>query len=309
MTPTVRTFRERLLEHAHRIGDVPAILAPTANLSYGALVGEVHALAVALRSRGIGQGTIVALTARSEVDHLLAALALLELGAPQVALASHDPPALRLRLARRVGATLVLADRPDDAVAGLDRIDLGAALASARATPRGDVVPGLDASRPALYLTGSGTTGEPKVIRFSQHDLARHAGNHINFVGHRVLRPAHVQYNNSKRMRLYTLWQGGTCVFADGTAESLHGQCARHRVTWLELSPLHGADLLAACCRRTRRCGSEGRACRSRCGVRSCPGLRRGSSFPTARRKPRSSRPPVPRCTTSARRLARRPRA
>ena len=61
-----------------------------------------------------------------------------------------------------------------------------------------------------------------------------------------MLRPAHVEYNNSKRMRLYTLWQGGTCVFADGTAESLHGQCARHRVTWLELSPLHGADLLAA---------------------------------------------------------------
>ena len=82
MTPPVRTFRERLLEHARSIGDVPAILAPTASLSYGALVGEVHALAVALGSRGIGQDTIVALTARSEVDHLLAALALLELGAP-----------------------------------------------------------------------------------------------------------------------------------------------------------------------------------------------------------------------------------
>ena len=246
MTVPIRTFRERLLEHARRIGDVSAILAPTANLSYGALVGEVRALAVALRSRGIGQGTIVALTVRSEVDHLLATLALLELGAPQVALASHDPPAMRLRLARRVGAALVLADRPDDAVAGLDRIDVGAALASARSNPRGDAVPGLDASTPALYLTGSGTSGEPKVIRFSQHDLARHADNHINFVGHRVLRPAHVEYNNSKRMRLYTLWQGGTCVFADGTAESLHGQCARHRVTWLELSPLHGADLLAA---------------------------------------------------------------
>ena len=246
MTVPVRTFRERLLEHARRIGDVPAILAPTASLSYGALVGEVRALAVALRSRGIGQGAIVALTARSEVDHLLAALALLELGVPQVALASHDPPAMRQRLARRVGATLVLADGPDDAVAGLDRVDLGAALASARANPRGGAVPGFDAAAPALYLTGSGTTGEPKIVGFAQRDLALHAESHLDFAGERVLRPAHVEYNNSKRMRLYTLWQGGTCVFADGTAESLHGQCARHRVTWLELSPLHGVDLLAA---------------------------------------------------------------
>ena len=246
MTTQAYTFRERLLRHASRIGEVPALVAPAASLSYGELAAMVHALATALRSSGIEPGTIAALTARSEIDHLLATLALFELGVAQVGLASRDPPAMRLRLAQRVGATVVVADMPGDAVAGIGWIDLGAALAKARAHPRGEPAPGVDATAPALCLTGSGTSGEPKIIRFTQRELALHAGNHIDFAGQRVLRPAHVEYNNSKRMRLYTLWQGGTCVLADGSTESLIGQCARHRATWLELSPLHGADLVAS---------------------------------------------------------------
>ena len=49
MTTESRTFKERLLEHASRIGEVPAILSPSASLSYGALAREVRSLAVALR--------------------------------------------------------------------------------------------------------------------------------------------------------------------------------------------------------------------------------------------------------------------
>ena len=49
MTTESRTFKERLLEHASRIGEVPGILSPSASLSYGALAREVRSLAVALR--------------------------------------------------------------------------------------------------------------------------------------------------------------------------------------------------------------------------------------------------------------------
>ena len=65
MTAPNRTFRERLLEHSSRIAEVPALVAPAASITYGELAGEVHALATALRSRGVGPGAIVALTARS----------------------------------------------------------------------------------------------------------------------------------------------------------------------------------------------------------------------------------------------------
>lgn len=247
MTGAPATFHERLLLHASRIPDTPALVTRDASIPYGALASDVHALASALRSRGVARGSVVALTARREIDHVLAALALMELGVAQVGLPSRDPVEMRARLARRVGVTAVLADRPDDAVAGLDWIDLGGALASARVRPRREALPRADPTAPTLVFTGSGTTGEPKIIVYSQHDLALHAEGHIDFTGERVLRAAHVEYNNSKRMRLYTLWQGGTCLLADGSRESLRRQCEILRATWLELSPIHGADLLSAC--------------------------------------------------------------
>ena len=116
MNAAASTFRERLLGHAARHPDAPALVTPSASVSYGALPGAVRALALELRERGAGRIGLVALTARAEIDHVLATLALMELAVPQVGLASRDPAEMRARLARRVGASAVLADRPADAV-------------------------------------------------------------------------------------------------------------------------------------------------------------------------------------------------
>ena len=237
------TFAERLERHARDRADVPALVSARATLTFGALVHEVDRLARTLRASGIDGSRIVGVTVRGEIDHLLATLALLALGCPMVALASREPAATRARLALRVGVALVLGERPDDAIDGLPFADLHAVRANPRA---GSAEPRHDPSRPLLYLTGSGTTGEPKIIAFSEEDLSRHADTHVDFSRERMLRPAHVEYNNSKRMRLYTLWQGGTCILADGDTDALTLLCARHSATWLELSPMHGASLLAA---------------------------------------------------------------
>jgi acyl-CoA synthetase (AMP-forming)/AMP-acid ligase II len=245
--PEPGAFRERLLLHARDRGGAPALVGRDAVVSYGELPGAVEALAAALRALGIARGATVALTARREVDHMLAVLALLDLGASQVALASHDPRAMRERLAKRVGATVVLGDAAGDAVAGLPWIGLPAAFARARSAPSGPREDAFGETSARLHFTGSGTTGDPKIVAYAPADLAAHASSYPSVAGHRVLRPAHVEYNNSKRTRLTTLWQGGTSVFSDGSTESLRGQCLRHDVSWLELSPLHGADLVAAC--------------------------------------------------------------
>lgn len=242
---TERTFRARLADHAQRRADVPALVTATASVSYGELAPLVRAWASALHAQGAAPGSIVGLTVRREIEHLLATLALFDLGVPVVALASREPPAARARLARRVGVNLVVADRADDAVEGLRSLDL-ARVRSAACAPVLAAPPAAAPARPALYLTGSGTTGEPKIVGYTQDELAAHADCHIDFTGERVLRPAHVEYNNSKRMRLYTLWQGGTCILADGASGSLVALCVRHRASWLELSPMHAADLLAA---------------------------------------------------------------
>ncbi len=99
-----------------------------------------------------------------------------------------------------------------------------------------------------IHFTGSGTTGDPKVVAYAPADLAAHAASSPSMAARRVLRPPHAEYNDSKRTRPYTPWQGGTSVFADPAGDSLRSQCLRHDVSWLELSPLHGTDLVATCC-------------------------------------------------------------
>jgi len=244
---TDATFRERLLRHARDRGDRDALVGRDAAVSYRDLPVVVGALAAALARRGIGRDEVVALTARREVEHLVAVLALFWLDAPQLAIASHDPAPMRAGLAARVGATTVLSDRPGDAIEGLRFVDLADALADAGANGRAGSAPGDDGASAALYLTGSGTTGEPKVVAYAQRDVAAQAEVLSMLAGHRVLRPAHVEYNNSKRRRLYALWQGATAVFSDGAQAPVRGQCVHRGITWLELSPLQAADLAAAC--------------------------------------------------------------
>ena len=102
-----------------------------------------------------------------------------------------------------------------------------------------------DAEAPAVYLTGSGTTGEPKVVAMSERQLVLQADRGYRDYGReRVLRLASVEHNNSKRLRLYTLWQGGTCVLRGAAAASVPRLCERLAVSWLEVAPYHLEDLV-----------------------------------------------------------------
>jgi long-chain acyl-CoA synthetase len=267
MTAPADSFSARLREHATRKPEDTAVETDGVDLTWGALDVEVRALAArwghaqrdrpgpdhAVPGRRGGKPAPVAITLRGEVDHLIATLALLVLGVPQVALSARDSPEARRKLAARVGAVGVIGDTDADALPGLaftlfrHRVDDGSS------ERRIDREPPVDADAPALYLTGSGTTGEPKLLAYSQRQLARHAERAYGDGGRdRVLRLAHVEYNNSKRLRLYTLWLGGTCILRDGSTDPVHRFCERHRVTWLELATMHAEDLLRASRREGR---------------------------------------------------------
>ena len=240
---TTSLFGDRLREHAGRNGGRDAIALPGGSIVYGELPGRVEACAHALLRQGLGPGDIAGVTVRDEALHLVVTLALLVLGIPQVSMGTHDPGPMRARLAVRIGVTRVVAADPDDRVDGLDL-----ALVSAREPP----VPG-SAALPfhgaddaiALYLTGSGTTGEPKIVAVSERQLATQADRGYSDYGpERVLRLASVEHNNSKRLRLYCLWQGGTCVLRGDDRSSVPDLCRRMGVTWLDLATYHVEDLV-----------------------------------------------------------------
>ncbi|MGE0717815.1 MAG: class I adenylate-forming enzyme family protein [Alphaproteobacteria bacterium] len=223
-------FLGRLARHAAARPHAPALVRGRTVVGYGALMDQVEDRAAALARLGIGADDVVGLTIANEIDHLVTCLALMRTGAAQITLGSHDPPAMRDRLAERVGVTCRLS-----AGLGLDGRARGGSASS-------------DADeRPAIYLPGSGTTGTVKLVSLSGTQIATQASvAYQDYGGERILQPAPVEYNNGKRLRLYCLDHGGACIFRDPADPPLPTLCREQGVTWFDMSTYHARALVDA---------------------------------------------------------------
>ncbi len=205
-----------------------------APVTYAALDRRVAACAGWLARQGLRPGDMVGVTLREDIAHITAALALLRLGCDQVTLASHDPPALRAALARRLGVALLLAEDGTAALPGLPLLHFD---------PEDAPAPG-PAERPGrLILTSSGTTGRPKLIPLREADIARQVARRAGEA--RVFfRSITVEHNNAKKYHLGLLGQGATTMLANCAAlPDLAEACARHGVGRVTLPPERAAAL------------------------------------------------------------------
>ncbi len=242
LNPTALGILELLGASARRGANAPAVVTACTTLGHAALRARVGAQTRRLTAGGIGPGSVVGLTVADEVAHLIATLALIARGARQIVLASHDAPALRDAVARRVGLTHRLTDADVEPCAAAD----AGFEVEAEADPASDLV---DHSAEALlYLKTSGTTGDVNLVAYTLADLQAQASRHAEYAGERLLRLAAIEHNNSKRHRLYAVLLGGTNVFAR-PLPTLVACVERLGVTCLDISRLHAADLAAS---RTR---------------------------------------------------------
>jgi amino acid adenylation domain-containing protein len=188
--PRLETLHAILAERAEAHPDAVAALFGEEEVRYARLQERSHRLARALRQRGLGRGSVVALLLPRSIDHLVGMFGILEAGACCVPLDPEDPPA---RLDALLGdcdpAALLTAGgidaSPDLRFPG-PRIDLDAAIASADdeadeddggSRPDGFLTarPDLDAQPRdlafVLYIPGS--DGRPKGVMLEHHNVAR----------------------------------------------------------------------------------------------------------------------------------------
>lgn len=229
------------------------MVSATVELDYTQLARRVTAGAGFLRARGIDHRATVGVAIRDEVEHLVATLSLLALGSRQIALASYESPATRDDLARRVGLTHRLTDwlthplHPD--IDGVDGDGPGAwqdiAWGDSGQLP-GAPAPPAEAPGQAeatVFLRTSGTTAKPNIIGFGERDLALQADSNREYAADRLLRLASIEHNNSRRHRLYCVWNGGTNVFFDSRQADLVAFMLEKHVTCLYLSRVHAEGL------------------------------------------------------------------
>jgi acyl-coenzyme A synthetase/AMP-(fatty) acid ligase len=210
----------------------PAALAVSGatTVTYAALDLAHRSLAVWLARQGLQPGDPVGLTIRDEYRHLVASLALMRLGCPHIVIQSGEPPEYRRALAARLGTVALLAEDEGYGLAGVPLVrpdfDFVAAPSAMAALPAGD------ADAAALYLTSSGTTGRAKVIPISQRQFAAQARRWQWPAGREVFYRANsIEFNNTKRQRLYALAWGSTNVLADPMRVDLVETCERWGVT------------------------------------------------------------------------------
>jgi acyl-CoA synthetase (AMP-forming)/AMP-acid ligase II len=146
-------------EAARRFGDHPALLAADGTpMSYAELDRRSDAVAVGLGRRGIGLGSVVALTLPSTADYVVAYAALAKVGAVT---AGVNPRLTDAEVATALGVV-----GPDLVLAG------GSEVEDLRVD--GEAPPTLpeDPERPVAIVLTSGTTGRPRGAEFRLRQLA-----------------------------------------------------------------------------------------------------------------------------------------
>ena len=256
MTGPVRTpFAIRLDELARAEPRHPAVVAPGASIGYGELAERVRTCARHLARHGIRAPVPTGLSVDDDLANLVACLAMLWTGIPQVPMPASEPLPQRLDVARRLAMTHVVADDDGQALDGValvrvDRNDEGPDRADDPPPAAGDET----ADDPyAIYVTSSGTTGRPKLFGYGQRALARRAEAIVLAQGYapdeRVMVAMPVSTYTGKFARLVALWHGATAVLSAGGSapiSSLFDLCERQRVTTLQLTVLQARNLMTA---------------------------------------------------------------
>jgi acyl-coenzyme A synthetase/AMP-(fatty) acid ligase len=229
------SYFARLREYARR-GTGEAVAAQGLCMDWEALLARVEQSAGGLAAAGIGPGAVIGITIADEVEHFVACLALLRVGAWQIALATHDPEPERRAIAERAGVTHLLYAAGEHSLPGVQHLSWPPAPA--------DALP-LERSEGGVMLRTSGTTGTMNIVPLRASELLVQADRNPEYAGGRLFRPASIEHNNSKRHRLYCAALGGTNVFRPQGAFDTIAYCRQMGVTTLDLALMQAVDLAA----------------------------------------------------------------
>ncbi|MFI1582861.1 amino acid adenylation domain-containing protein [Embleya sp. NPDC020630] len=210
-------------ERVRTAPDAPAVIAGATTVTYRELDERANRLAHALVDRGVRPENTVAVLLERSLDLVAALLAIVKAGAGYVPLDPRFPSSRIDLIMRHTDAALLLTP---ETLTALDRHHHGAAAPDIACHPR----------QLAYVMFTSGSTGEPKGIAVTHHDVAALAlaptwrgGAH-----ERVLTHSPTAFDAST----YELWtpllNGGTVVLAPPDPldpDTLHRVLDRHAVT------------------------------------------------------------------------------
>jgi acyl-coenzyme A synthetase/AMP-(fatty) acid ligase len=225
--------------------DHTAVIHEHRRVSYADLQRALVQTAGGLQRSGLCEGDWVALTVGGQFRHLVLALALLRLGCHQVCLPSHEGKDSNLRLAARIPLRWHIVEDPALLLDGPRGIVWSPGW-SAGGLPDPQVAECAGAHDALIVFTSSGTTGNPKLIPFTQsHYVERFPPDSaVEAVFHQRIS---IEHNIGKAGFLRTVSLGQTIVTSDnGETADVFELCRRYNVTSMRTSAFIARKLVAA---------------------------------------------------------------
>jgi long-chain acyl-CoA synthetase len=232
------------IQHFSRsIPDKEALVSATKSICYAELAELVENGAAWLYQHGIKQGDTVGLVISDEIEHLLASLSLLALGVRQITLATHESLDVHRTLIMRANLNYIITNRAYPEINQIDDVSY-IYWSSAQKSTLDFYSLDLHNSEGILYINTTGTTAKSNIILFTETQIGQQALRHIDYTNERLLRLAPVEFNTSKRHRLYSLWNGGCNVFRPtGDLQEVVTFAHDYGVTCLDVSRMHIYEL------------------------------------------------------------------
>jgi long-chain acyl-CoA synthetase len=225
--------------HASRRPEAEAIITDELTITHSELFERIEAWMEFLLRRGLVPGATTGISIRHEIDHLICAMALLCLGAPQVNLPTQDGVANKRALAQRLGVKQVVTEQTEDWLEGMTCIVRPLPAETVPVSNAG--LDRFDESLPdnpiALYLNTSGSTRAPLSVEVPLRRMLQIADwCAAQPSEHRVLRTSAIEFDATRFCRIYTLLAGATSIFsARIVLDQLSALCARAEVSSIQI--------------------------------------------------------------------------
>ncbi|MET0592085.1 MAG: amino acid adenylation domain-containing protein, partial [Polyangiaceae bacterium] len=242
----------RIAQLATETPDAIALDTSARRVSYAELNREASAVGRALRERGVGMETVVAVCMRRSAEAVIAMLGIWKAGA---AFLPIDPsyPAQRVRaMIESSGATLLIADLEEGnqgrrELEGIARLD----LRQIRRAASDDFTVSVDASALAYVISTSGSTGTPKAVGVSRAALLHHVRAALSLYETTAidvaLHFASWSFDAAIEQWVVPLLAGARLVLSDDATwpvETLASEIERRHLTQIDLPPAYLADLV-----------------------------------------------------------------
>lgn len=225
-----------------------AAITKSRALSFEALEHAVWQIAMEMHQAGIGPGDAVGMLFQHQLDYLAASLAMIRIGAIQIGFSTNSTAHTLQDLSARAGIKAFLTDIPGFKSPKLPthRPILNSFLL--KTEPLDPGIRHVDVNAPYLLISGSGTTGTPKLIAVSTATYLdikpRDDATRPMLPGERQFSPSAINFYTAHRRCLNGIAAGATSVFRDDV-EPIFSICDFFAVDHLSLVPLFADNMLA----------------------------------------------------------------